>query len=203
MPRRAGATSRPRPGGLVAVPALERVLPRFDVAKRHRLEIAAPASAVWKALDRHEFAASGIGRLLMALRGYGPRRTGSAKPGTLAERLGRFGFVALERVEGREVVFGIAGRFWLPRGGLRRLTREEFLGFAEEGFVKAVWNLEVRERGGESSELLTETRVLCFGGAARRRFRAYWALIEPFSGLTRRAMLRAISREAGRIAPAC
>jgi hypothetical protein len=162
----------------------------------------APAARVWEALERHEFAAAGVGRLLMALRGYGRRRTAAATPGTLAERLERFGFVALERVEGRELLFGIAGRFWLPRGGLRRLTRDQFLGFAEEGFVKAVWNLEVQERGKGSSELSTETRVLCFGDAARRRFRAYWALIGPFSGLTRRAMLRAIGREAVRTTPA-
>jgi hypothetical protein len=177
-------------------------MPRFDVAKRHALEIRSPAAAVWQALERHEFAAAGVGRLLMALRGYGRRRTATAMPGTLAERLERFGFVALERVEGRELLFGIAGRFWLPRGGLRRLTRDEFLAFEEEGFVKAVWNLEVHERGRVLSQLSTETRVLCFGDAARRRVLAYWTLIEPFSGLTRRAMLRSIGREAGRIAAA-
>jgi len=32
--------------------------------------------------------------------------------------------------------------------------------------------------------------------ASRRRFRLYWLLIRPFSGLMRRLMLRAIAREA-------
>jgi hypothetical protein len=39
-------------------------------------------------------------------------------------------------------------------------------------------------------ELSTETRVVCFGEATRRRFLLYWRLIEPFSGLIRLSLLR-------------
>ncbi|MGH9367501.1 MAG: hypothetical protein ACRD3M_07490 [Thermoanaerobaculia bacterium] len=175
------------------------MLPRFDAVKRHALEIEAPAARVWEALLRHDFAASRVARLLMAVRGYGLRRASGPGSGTFAERLERFGFVVLERVEGRELVLGIAGRFWRPDGGLRRLTREQFLAFAEEGSAKAAWNVEVLPRGADRTELSTETRVACFGAAARRKFRAYWALIEPFSGLTRRAMLRGIRRQVAKL----
>jgi hypothetical protein len=150
---------------------------------------------VWEALARHKFASSGLGRFLMAVRGYGLRATKSRGSGSFSERVERFGFVKLADVPGRELVFGLAGRFWRPDGGLRRLTREEFLAFAEEGSVKVVWNLLVREGAPGQSEISTETRILSFGAAARRKFRIYWAVIEPFSGLTRRAMLRGIRRE--------
>jgi len=39
--------------------------------------------------------------------------------------------------------------------------------------------------------LQTETRVLLTSPDARRAFRAYWLVIRPFSGLTRRSWLRA------------
>jgi hypothetical protein len=184
---------------------LDRVLPRSDVATRHALTIAASAPRVWEALERQRFGSSGIGKLLLALRGYGLRTSRSAGSATFAESVERFGFVRLEEIPGRELVFGLAGRFWRPDGGLRRLTREQFPGFLEEGSVKAAWNLEVRERATGETELSTETRVLCFGTAARRKFRLYWTVIEPFSGLTRQAMLRGIRRAAvgkGRPEPA-
>ncbi len=132
----------------------------------------------------------------MTVRGYGRRATQSRGAGTFSERIERFGFVKLAEVPGRELVFGLAGRFWRPDGGLRRLTREEFLAFAEEGSVKAAWNLRVTETAAGQSEVSTETRVLAFGAAARRKFRIYWTVIESFSGLTRRAMLRGIRRAA-------
>ena len=46
--------------------------------------------------------------------------------------------------------------------------------------------------------LETETRVFLTDAASRRRFGAYWLLIRPFSGLTRRLWLRAAKRRAER-----
>jgi hypothetical protein len=132
----------------------------------------------------------------MALRGYGFHAAGGGGSRSFAQGLERFGFVPLGEIPGRELVFGLAGRFWRPDGGLRRLTREQFLTFEEEGSVKAVWNLEVAGRASEKTDLSTETRVLCFGASARRKFRLYWFWIEPFSGLTRRGLLREIDRKA-------
>jgi len=97
------------------------------------------------------------------------------------------------------VVFGIAGRFWRPNGDLRPLPdREAFAAFAEEGCVKAAWNLQIRpsRTSPRECELSTETRMRCFGAAARRKFGCYWALIGPFSGLLRKALLSGIRRRA-------
>ena len=33
-----------------------------------------------------------------------------------------FGFVLLDEDPGTEVVYGLVGRFWQPRGGLRRVS---------------------------------------------------------------------------------
>jgi len=136
--------------------------------------------------------------LLLALRGYGTR----ARPRGAAdfpERLERFGFTKLREETGHELVFGLAGKFWKAAGGLRRIADEAaFDAFAEDGCVKAAWNLRVGETDGAATTVSTETRILYFGEAARRKFRAYWALVRPFSGLTRRALLRDIARRAER-----
>ncbi len=128
----------------------------------------------------------------MALRGYGWRATDPGRARDFFEGVERLGFVRVENVPERELVFGLVGRFWKARGDLRRVTREEFLAFGEEGFVKAAWNVAVEPAAGGGTLLSTETRVLGFGASARRRFLFYWSLIEPFSGLTRIGMLRSI-----------
>jgi hypothetical protein len=99
----------------------------------------------------------------------------------------------------RELVFGIAGRFWRLDGDLRRLAdRDAFAAFHEEGCVKGAWNLRVEPSDGGASRLSTETRIVGFGLAARRKFRLYWAVVGPFSGLVRRALLRGVRRRAER-----
>jgi hypothetical protein len=144
-------------------------------------------------LRNADLGASPVSTLLLALRGYG-RRSFARPAGTLPVRLARFGFTPLREVPGRELVFGLAGRFWRPNGDLRRIPDERaFEAFAEEGCVKAAWNLAIVEASANSCELSTETRIVCFGATARRKFRIYWFVVGPFSGLIRRALLRSIA----------
>ena len=192
-PRRAGGVVEP-------ATALDRWLPRWDVGRRHALDVLASGGVVWDALERHRFARSGIARFLMALRGYG-RRVTSGNSLSFSQSAACFGFVELERVPERELVLGLAGRFWRADGGLRKLSREEFPAFEEDGAAKAVWNIQLSARGPCETELSTETRVLCFGPAARRKFLLYWTVIEPFSALTRVSLLEGVRKEALRAGP--
>ncbi|OLC35432.1 MAG: hypothetical protein AUH81_10350 [Candidatus Rokubacteria bacterium 13_1_40CM_4_69_5] len=73
-----------------------------------------------------------------------------------------------------------------------RETWRRFREPAPPGTAKAAWNFAVGRRSDGATELRTETRVLCADVATRRRFRAYWTLIGPFSGLIRREMLAAV-----------
>jgi hypothetical protein len=121
--------------------------------------------------------------------------------GTLPERLQRFGFTRLHEVPGRELVFGLAGRFWRWNGDLRPIPdRAAFDAFAEEGCVKAAWNLTIGEASadGGGCEVSTETRIAYFGEAARRKFRLYWSLVRPFSGVLRTGLLRSVKQGAER-----
>jgi hypothetical protein len=79
------------------------------------------------------------------------------------------------------------------------LTAEEFAPFHEPGFAKAAWNLLCRPSDDPGvTELSTETRVLCYGNAARRKFLLYWRVVERFSGLIRWSLLRGVQRAAER-----
>ena len=123
----------------------------------------------------------------------------SRTAGTYPDRLERFGFTRLAEITGRELVFGLAGRFWRPDGGLRRLSgREDFQSFTEDGCVKTAWNLRIVVVGAGRCVLSTETRIQCFGPAARRKFRLYWTLVGPFSGAIRMGLLRGVKRRAER-----
>ncbi|HMA17373.1 MAG TPA: hypothetical protein VKS03_02950 [Thermoanaerobaculia bacterium] len=177
---------------------LDDWLPEFDVSKRHAIQIAAPPERVYEEILRYDFGDSIVTTALMGLRGYGARRqrTGASQGSSLKERLERFAFTLLDEKPGEELVFGLVGRFWRPDGGLRRLSREEFATFAEPGFAKAAWNLRLNSGPGPACTLSTETRVLCLGESARRKFVLYWRFVEPFAGLIRWSLLRGIRRAA-------
>ena len=102
------------------------------------------------------------------------------------------GFALLEERPGKELVLGTVGRFWQARGELCAVSPDQFRAPAPSGTAKAAWNFEMGLRADGATELRTETRVLCADVATRRRFRAYWILIRPFSGLIRQEMLAAV-----------
>ena len=184
---------------------LDRFLPEYDVSKRHSIEIPAPRERVFEAVGRYDFGSSLVTGALMGLRGYGwrRRRAGEGEEASLSERLVRFGFTLLGETPGEELVFGLVGRFWRWDGGLRPVSAAEFENFAEPGLAKAAFNLlgsglHLPHAGSglhlPHCELSTETRVLCFGDATRRKFLFYWRLIEPFSGAIRWSLLRGVRR---------
>jgi hypothetical protein len=110
------------------------------------------------------------------------------------------GFVVLEANADEELVLGLAGRFWTPGGGLTTTQPDTFRSGPRAGEAQAAWNFHCRAMAGGWTELSTETRVRVDPGTADRRFRAYWFVVRPFSGLLRRLMLRAVRRTAERTA---
>ncbi|MCA1581212.1 MAG: hypothetical protein LC796_07415 [Acidobacteria bacterium] len=175
---------------------LDEVMPRFDFSRAYRLSVPAPAAVTFAALESYDIRESRTARVLMFLRGYGLRAARPAAPQGLVASVTQSRFVGLGERPGREHVFGLAGRFWTPGGGLRTLTAGEFEAFEEEGCAKAAWNLAVEPAGESGSLLTTETRILCFGKRAQRLFGLYWHTIEIFSGAIRISMLSGIRKRA-------
>jgi hypothetical protein len=186
------------------VTLLDEALPEYDFRERHACHIDAPSERVDEAVRAVTIRDVPLARFLFALRAA-PRRL-RRKPSRFGEvdvpLLGlaldvAFGPLGDER--GDEVAIGMIGQPWKLAGGeTRRFERpEEFAAFAEPGFVKAAMNFRF-EAEGDGTRLTTETRVRATDPAARRRFRRYWLVIRPGSGLTRRSWLRAAKHRAER-----
>lgn len=188
-------------------------MPRYDVAERHRTVVRAGPAAVYAAIREADLAAGAVPRLLLALRALpgalaGPREGMAAfrrrwRSKRRAVRLADFerqGFHVVAERAPQELVIGLLGRFWTPRGGLcADVSAATFRDGPPAGYALAGWNFTVTSRGDGASEIRTETRVLCAPDASWK-FRLYWLVVRPGSGIIRRAMLHAIRRwaEVGR-----
>ena len=185
---------------------IDDYLPEFDAVERHGLVIRAAPARVWAALRAADFGRSPLVATLLGLRALpslltAPRRTLRRLRERGAERLTldtffSRGFVVLEERPDREMVIGLEGRFWTAAGDLRPTDARRFREALAPGLARAAWDFRAEPLPGGRVRLTTETRVCCADAATRRRFRAYWLIVRPGSGLIRRAMLRAIRRAA-------
>jgi hypothetical protein len=169
---------------------LDDFLPEYEFSERHSLAIEAPAPRIDAAVRSVSIADIPVARALWWLRRLGRPYGDSKKPFVGGELPG----VVLEDVPEEGIVLGLTGRFWRVLGDRDRdkpTTAEEFLAFTRPDACKAVIDFRV----GPSS-LSTETRVHVADPAARRKFRRYWFVIRPFSGLIRLLLLRAARRHA-------
>ena len=170
---------------------IDQLLPDPHLRMRHVRRIGAPPAQVYQALHKVDLAGSLLVRLLLMVRTL--RRPQG--PLTLA-RLTQAGFGVVGEAPGREIVLGVTGKFWRASGERRAADREQFRRGAPAGEVLVAWNFRVE---GEVETLLsTETRIRAGDPATLRTFRRYWRLVHPGSALIRRAMLRAVGREATR-----
>ena len=177
-------------------PRIDEFLPTSDVSASYEIRINAPSSVVYQRLLVSDFNEAWVVRLLMTLRS-GRSLPRNRVPGDLRQRFQGTGFVILSEVPDDEIVMGVAGKFWRPDGGrCLDLTAGDFGGFARPSNAKAAWNFKLRAESPEETVLSTETRIKCFGRAALWKFRLYWSLVGPFSGLIRKAILKQVKTEA-------
>ena len=172
---------------------IDEFLPQYDVVERHQIEVYAPAQPVYAAVRSLDLNGSEVVRWLFLLRSL-PGLLGSCRIknrglGLTLDELLHNGFILLSEKPPQEIVLGVVGRFWTIAGELQHLKATEFLSFNKSGYAKAAWNFSLTEQGNKTL-LATETRVYCLDEASRQRFRMYWLLIRPFSGLIRREALR-------------
>jgi hypothetical protein len=182
-------------------PLLDRFIPVYEVAERHEIRVAAPASITLAAAKEVDLQASPINRAIVAVRtipswlaGEPPR---APSPGLLAETLG-MGWGLLAEEPGREVVVGAVTRPWDPVVVFHPLPPEEFAAFREPGYAKIVWTLEAEPLGPNESLARTETRVLTTDPESRERFRRYWSVFSPGIVIIRYEALRMVKAEAER-----
>jgi hypothetical protein len=178
---------------------IDDYLLKYDVAARYQSNVQAPVAHVYQIVRRMDMSESAFIRLLFRLREFPaiskPRDSHPGLGLTLDELL-RSGFILLAEDAPREILLGVVGKFWTSSGCIQRLDADGFRAFEERGFAKAVWNFSLSEREMGLTNLATETRVRCLDDESRRRFRLYWTLIGPFSGLIRKEALRIVRQQA-------
>lgn len=167
---------------------LDHYLPHCDFYERHTTLTRATPERAYAAIRTADLSRSVIVKVLLFLRGM--RRK------SVLSFLGN-GFHLLEDDPPREIVIGLQGPFWKPTCRLDDVTPETFRTPVRPGVARAAWNFLI-EPAGDTTRITTETRVLC-ADDARTKFRLYWMVVRPFSGLIRRVMLRRIRAEAERV----
>jgi hypothetical protein len=186
---------------------IDEYLPEYHARECHDTVIQAGATEIYTTLRTADLGNSVIMRVLLGLRAIpallvqspGVRKELRNKKGFPALTLDHFfshGFALLAETPGKELVIGLAGRFWSASGGLLTTDAMKFRRTLPAGTAKAAWNFSLEEIAPGRTRVATETRVLCADAASLRAFRCYWLLVRPFSGLLRRLMLHSLRRAA-------
>jgi hypothetical protein len=170
---------------------LDDFLPFYEFSERHSLAIDAPAARIDSAFRAVSISDIPAARALWWIRRLGRPYGDSTKPFIGGELPG----VVLEDVPQEGIVLGLTGQLWRVFGGQRDAARPttaaEFLAYERPDTCKAVIDFRVG-----AGSLSTETRVHVADPSSRRKFRRYWNVIRPFSGLIRILLLRAARRRA-------
>lgn len=177
---------------------LDDIVPAWDFAESHDVDIAAPAAAVDAAMREVTPAEMPLFRVLTWIRSPRLRRrvddilhAPATRP--LLEVATQSTFVRLADARERELVFGTL------IGGPRRdhpPTADEF--HDARRVTRAVMNFRIELKKDGGCRLVTQTRVIAPNARLRRIFDYYWRAIFPGSSLIRYEWLRAIKRRAER-----
>ncbi|MDQ3713062.1 MAG: DUF2867 domain-containing protein [Acidobacteriota bacterium] len=170
---------------------IDSFLPEYDFSETHDIKIRATPETVFRTLNAVDLCESAAVRWLFRLRGLPTR-------GMTLRGIQRLRFEVLGESENRELLLGLAGRFWTIKGDLQKINSQNFREFNEKGFAKAVWNFSLDKAAGET-RLTTETRIKCLDAESRKKFGFYWILIKPFSALIRKEILKAIKHRAEKL----
>jgi hypothetical protein len=173
---------------------IDQWLGDYQYREHHSIEIRAECGDAYQALNNIDLGDSRLVRFFFALRGV-PMGTADGQSG-LPMRAFLDNFTLLDAKAPEELLVGAIGRFWRVDGGGVAVSADRFRDFTDPGVAKLVMSFATQPIDPGRTRLSTETRIFCTDGAARRRFRVYWYLIRPASGLIRREMLRLTKRRA-------
>lgn len=180
---------------------LDRFMPRYEVAERHTIMVAAPAEVAFSAATEMDLRRSKIVRAILRLRELLLRsrsaNSSSPPPGLIAQ-MKAMGWGLLAESPGHEIVMGAITQPWAADVVFRSVPPERFATHQEVDHVKIAWTLRSEPLSDSTSVFATETRVAACDPLSRARFRRYWRRFSPGIILIRLAMLRLVKKEAER-----
>jgi hypothetical protein len=181
-------------------PLLDRFIPTYEVAERHHVRVAAPATVTLAAAKDLDLQGPSFVRTIIRARELILGATAHSRPrprGLLAETQS-LGWGVLAEVPDREVVVGAVTKPWEANVTFRALPPDQFAAFQEPGYVKIVWTLRAEPISATESIFRTETRAVATDSGARAKFRRYWSFLSPGIIVIRWAVLGPLRRAAQR-----
>lgn len=181
--------------------ALDRFVPRPDVAERHDIRVRAPVHVTYQAACEFDVQSLVLVKLLFAARA---RAMGGRTPAAAPPRMPflawarSLGWGVLEEQANQHVVMGAVCQPWVADVRFRSVPAADWDSFSEPGLVKIAWTLEVTPLEVGYTRLATETRVVATDATARAKFLPYWRWARFGIIPIRWMALPAIRREAER-----
>jgi len=183
-----------------ADPLLDEFMPKYEVAERHHVRVAAPAEVTLGAACDQDLFRLPLVRAIFRGRELILRSApdGQVRPRGLLAEVQSLGWGVLAEAPGREIVVGAVTKPWEANVTFRALSPLQFATFSEPGYVKIAWTLRADPDGPDASIFRTETRAMTNDAESRARFRRYWAFFSPGIVLIRRLSLAPLKTEAER-----
>ena len=170
---------------------IDDFMPDFEFGDAQKIDFNAPREAAFRAVKTFDMGESTTIRWLFKMRGIPTENL------TLRD-LQRVNFKILGEKPEEEIVLGLAGQFKSLTGGLLDLSPEQFRGFNDPGFIKAVWNFAVLEVSPGRSRVTTEIRIAPTDENSRAKIKSYWGMVKPPSAMIRNEILKLIKKQAER-----
>jgi hypothetical protein len=176
----------------------DKYMPTFDIREHHQLTVRARAEEAYAAMRRVDFSRSRLVRAIFGIRtlpGYFRGQPWGTPKGAFVDQALAMGWVILEESLGHEFVAGAVTQPWAPIVRFVGVPTQDFLAFAEPGFVKIVWGFSAQPSPPDNALLATETRARATDPASRDRFLRYWLFVSPGIRIIRRVALKLAQRD--------
>lgn len=180
---------------------LDQFMPDYEVGEHQEIEVAAPSALTYAVALGTDFDRAPMLRAIFTARAFVARLLGkssSPDPRGVVDETPSLGWHLLAELPDSALVMGTVTQPWHAEPVFRGVSAPEFARFAEPGYAKIVWTIDVEPLSPWSSCLRTETRVCTTDAGARRRFRRYWAVLRPAVRMMRRSALQLVKMEAER-----
>jgi len=164
---------------------ISKYLPKFQFSEIHRTIVKANSKDSYYATMDLDLSDSKIIAILFRLRGlpfYNKK---------LHEITKDMRFTLLEEIRYSEFLYA----FWFTNKTVWINDKKEFENNNLKYNAKVGWSFRFNEKPDNTTEIITETRVLCLNKKTKFLFSVYWFFIKPFSGLIRLEMLRLIKNK--------
>ena len=161
---------------------IDKYLPQYTFNEFHETVVNCQIENVYHVAKDFDLSKSRTISLLFKIRGLPTKRL------NLQNFLNDIGFTYLEENYPYESLIG----FWARIKIAKISSYEDFANNSISPWLKVVWNFQFEELEKGKTKVSTETRILCVAPITKLTFGLYWAIIKPFSGLTRKKMLKII-----------